>query len=153
LVKLAETIQEERDHALDKVDKASVSGGADTDLWGNEYTPALKGNFVPLGSTATDSKTIAVAVEILSGAKHGIDYRKIEAQNPVFVQIKTIKDRLNELAKRYALNHARRHGLNRPDFKVLHKMYIENGGKQMDIETIEELKKRELFYISQLRNN
>jgi len=150
LVKLAETIQEERDHALDK--SKMVQQGGNTDLFGDEYTPALTGKFIMLGSEATNSRTIAVAVEVTSGARHSIDYRKVEDQNPVYVQQEIIKKRLNDYAKRYAIKHSRGNG-HRPDFKLLHKKYLESGGKHMDLQTIEELKQREQFYISQLRSN
>lgn len=153
LVKLAETIQEERDHALNEVEKASGAGnGSDTDLFGNEYIPALKGAFSFIGSESTATKTIAVAIEITSGAKHSVDYRKIEAQNPVYVQRELIKKRLNELAKKYALRIRNNNNI-RPDFKALHKLYLEQGGKQMDIETLDELKNREKFYLSLVRSN
>lgn len=151
IVKLAETIQEERDHALDKVDKAAGAGqSSDKDLWGNDYTPALTGKFVPLGSEATTAKTIATAVEITSGMKHSIDFRKMEEQNPVYVQKEILCKRINEIAKRYALS-IRKNSGERPDFKVLHKIYLQNGGKSMDLQTIEELKAREQFYITHLR--
>lgn len=152
IVKLAETIQEERDHALDFANDKSNGNGGSTDLWGNQYTPALKGNFVPLGSEATTNKTIAVAVEITSGACHSIDFRKIEENNPVFIQREIIKKRLNDYAKRYALKLTSRNRSTKPDFKALHKIYLQNGGKNMDIETIDELKQREQFYINHLRN-
>lgn len=151
IVRLAETIQEERDHALNDKKAANDGSSADTDLWGNEYTPALKGKFVMLGSEATDARTIAVAVEITNGARHSIDHRKIEAQNPVFVQREIIKDRLNTLAKRYALK-VRTSQSMRPDFKALHKIYIQNGGKPMEEETLAELQKREKIYIQHLRS-
>lgn len=151
LVKLAETIQEERDHALDDC-KDKNSGEANTDLWGNEYTPALKGNFTPLESKATNVRTIATAVEVTSGMKVSVDYRKVEDQNPIYVQKEIIKKRLNDLAKRYAMK--KRNGSNtKPDFKLLHKLYLQGGGKHMDLETVEELKQREQFYITQLRSN
>ncbi len=151
IVKLAETIQEERDHALDEIDKHA--GATAGDLFGNQYTPALKGNFVPLGSTVTDEKTIAVAVEINSGAKFSVDYRKVESQNPVYIQREIIKKRLNEYAKRFAINLTRGNKTIKPDFKALHKIYIDQGGKNMDIETLDELKSREKFYIQRLRTN
>lgn len=152
IVKLAETIQEEREHALDKADKTAKNGGGDVDLWGN-YIPAIKGKFEAIGSEATDSKTIAVAIEITNGARFGIDYRKVEEQNPVYLQREIIKKRLNELAKKYALRLTNGNRNIRPDFKALHRIYIEQGGKPMDSETLEELRKREQFYISLLRSN
>ncbi|MBI1939156.1 MAG: DEAD/DEAH box helicase [Ignavibacteriales bacterium] len=152
IVHLAESIQEERDHALDEAERAKNNGGGDTDLFGDEYTPALRGNFVPLASESTTHKTIAVNVEISSGARHGIDHRKIEDENPVYIQKEILRDRLNMLAKRYALK--KRNGSNiKPDFKLAHKIWIEKGGKNMDIETIDELKRREQFYINLLRSN
>lgn len=149
IVKLAETIQEEREHALDQVEKSAASGENTTDLWGNEYQSALKGKFVPLGSEATNTKTIAVAVEI--GARYGIDHRRIEDQNPVFMQRETLKKRLNEHAKRFAIRNNGGNRNMRPDFKALHRIWIESGGKSMDIETLEELREREAFYLNKLR--
>lgn len=152
LVRLAETIQEERDHALDEIEKSAGASGQD-DLFGAGYIPALKGKFTPLGSTATDEKTIAVAVEITSGANFSVDHRKIESENPVYIQREIIKKRLNDYAKKFALHQTRGNRSIRPDFKALHKLYIEAGGKNMDIETIDELKNREKYYIQQLRGN
>lgn len=150
IVKLAETIQEEREHALDQL-KSAQESSSDKDLWGNQYTPALKGKFEPLASDSIGSKTIAVAVEVTT-ARYGIDHQRIEDQNPVYVQKETIKKRLNDYAKKYALKHSGGNG-NRPDFKLLHKKYLEAGGKHMDLQTVEELKSREQYYISQLRSN
>jgi superfamily II DNA or RNA helicase len=151
IVKLAETIQEERDHALDGLDKANKESRSDTDLWGNEYTPALKGRFTPLESESTNSKTIAVAIEISSGMRHSVDYRKIEEQNPAYLQKEIIRKRLNDYAKRFAMKALGGNKNIHPDFKLLHKKWMEQGGKSMDLETIEELQRRETFYIQQLR--
>lgn len=93
-----------------------------------------------------------MAVEITSGAKHGVDYRKVEAQNnPVFVQKEILKKRLNDMAKRYALKARNGNREVRPDWKLLHKLWVERGGRNMEFETIDELKKREQFYINTLR--
>lgn len=147
IVKLAETIQLERDHALDSADKAS-SGVEPGDLFGSDYTPALKGKFVPLGSEATDSKTIAVNVEISSGAKHGVDTRHApDKKDALYLQKERLKDNINLLAKRYAIRQTNGNRNIRPDFKALHKLWItEQGGKEMHLETIEELNKRLNFY-------
>lgn len=152
IVKLAETIQEERDHALAEAESAKRSSGlSDTDLFGNEYTPALKGNFVALSSESTTHKTIAVNVEITSGARFGIDHRRIEGDNPIYVQKEIIRDRLNSYAKRFAL--AQKVGSMRPDFKALHKRYLSevSGAKSMDLQTLSELKEREQYYINSLK--
>lgn len=155
IVRLAETIQEERDHALDDAERAKNNGsGGDTDFWGNEYTPALRGNFTPLESESITQKTIAVNVEITSGARHGIDHRKVEDENPIYIQKEIIRDRLNRLAKSYALK--KRNGSNqKPDFKLLHRKYLTEvpGAKHMEQQTIDELKKREQYYLQTLRSN
>ena len=153
IVRLAETIQEERDHALDEADHAkNGSEDSDVDLFGNEYTPALTGKFTPLESQSTTHKTIAVNVEITSGARFGIDHRKIlRNENPVFVQKEILRDSLNNLAKKYAIKLIRGNRNIRPDFRAAHKLWIDQGGKQMEFETIEELQKREQFYIELLR--
>lgn len=153
IVKLAETIQLERDHALEDAErKAGGADGVNTDLFGNDYTPALQGKFTPLGSEATVSKTIAVNVEISSGARHGVDTRRVPQNNdPVYLQKERLRDNINLLAKRYAIKLTNGNRNIRPDFKALHKEWISNGGKEMHLETIEELKNRLQFYQSKLR--
>lgn len=149
-VKLAETIQEERKHALATAKPVQENY---TDLFGTEMVPALKGRFEVIGSQAVNSKTIAVAVEVTS-PRYGIDHQRIEEDNnPVFVQIEIIKKRLNQHAKHYALLH--RNGNVKPDFKMLHKKYLTEipGARPMDLQTKSELIKREQYYIQQLRNN
>lgn len=155
IVKLAETIQEERDHALDEAERAKMGGqDSNVDLWGNEYTPALKGAFQPLGSETTTHKTIAVNIEITSGAKFGVDHRKsVESENPVYVQQKILRDRINSLARKYAIKLTGGNRNLHPDFRAAHRIWIEQGGKQMEFETLKELEKREEFYVSLLRNN
>lgn len=154
IVKLAETIQLEREHALENADRKVGAGDglSGTDLFGNDYTPALTGKFTPLGSEATDSKTIAVNVEISSGARHELDTRRVPQNNdPVYLQKERLRDNINLLAKRYAIKMTNGNRSIRPDFKALHKIWIEKGGKEMHLETIEELKKRLQFYQNKLR--
>ena len=153
IVKLAETIQLERDHALDDADrKAGAADGLPTDLFGNEYTPALQGKFTMLGSEATDSKTIAVNVEITSGAKHGVDTRRApQNTDPVYLQKERLRESINMIAKRYAIKQTNGNRNIKPDFKALHKIWREQGGKEMHLETIEELNKRLQFFQSKLR--
>jgi hypothetical protein len=140
---LAEQIQEERDHALEDLKKAEKAD-SDSDLWGNDYIPALKGKFTPLGSDSIGSKVISVAIEITT--KYGIDHKKIEEKNPVFIQAEIIRGRLNTLAKIYAMKTRVLH--QKPDFKALHKKYLTEvpGALPMDRETLDQLKKRQEFY-------
>lgn len=152
IVKLAETIQLERDHALDDAERAA--GGLDqSDFFGSDYTPALQGKFIPLGSEATDSKTISVNVEISSGAKHGIDTRRApDVKDPVYLQKERLRDKINFTAKLYAVKQTKGNRQIRPDFRALHKEWIsEQGGKEMHLETIEELTKRLNYYQNRLR--
>lgn len=152
LVKLAESIQEERDHALDEAKKsANAADQEQTDLFGN-YIPALTGKFIPLGSEATNNKVIAVNVEIgTGGMRTSVDHRKITEQNPIYMQKQNLRDRLNVLSKRYAIS-ASGGGNNRPDFKLAHKKWIEAGGKAMELETVDELKRRVTFYENLIRS-
>jgi|GEM_PF-1645163 len=151
MIKLAENIQIEREHALEKAErKAHASINKAYDLFGNPYyTPALKGKFVPIDSFATNQKTISVNIEI-GGAKHTIDTRKPMEQSPVYLQKEYLRNKLNNLAKKIALKF--RNGNSKPDWKYAHKLWIQNGGREMEKETIEELKKREQFYLNLLRN-
>ena len=155
VVKLAETIQEERDHALNDPKLKGKNGQSDlgyTDLFGN-YTPALTGKFIPLGSELSSSRTIAVNVEISSGMKDTVDARIDPLQSPVFIQKKLLRDQLNELAKRYALKLTGGNRNTRPDFKAAHRLWIENGGKNMEIETTDELRRRVNYYKNLLRRS
>jgi len=150
MVKLAESIQEEREHALDDCKNGANGNGAYTDLFGNEYTPALKGRFVPLGSTATDNRIIEVNVTISNGARHTIDKRKPFEESPVFQQKQILRQRLNTLAKiiakRLALRNRNGNTNIKPDWMYAHKKWKESGGKEMKLETIPELEKRLIFY-------
>ncbi len=150
IVKLAEQIQEEREHALDDA-KKNGGGESYTDLFGNEYTPALKGKFVPLESVATDINVIEVNVGISSGMKESVDTRIPPAEAPVFLKKKHLREQANALAKRIALRQNRNKN-EKPDFRFAHKIWIENGGKSMSVETIAELERRIDFYKKMLRS-
>lgn len=154
VVKLAENIQTERDHALDEAERAGAPGqDGQTDLFGNEYTPALQGRFIPIGSQATDSKTIAVNVEINGGAKHSIDERKPFEEQPVYMQKTNLRERINSLAKRIALQRRNGNANVKPDWEFAHKQYLTSGGKKMELETVDELLSRLNFYQKLLRGN
>jgi superfamily II DNA or RNA helicase len=149
IVKLAETIQLEREHALDEAERAKA-GTEETDMFGN-YTPALQGKFIPIGSTATDSRTIAVNVELTNGARFSIDHRKPFNELPVFQQKHVLREKLNMLAKRIALKNRNGNANIKPDWKFAHKKWRESGGLEMEFETVEQLNKREDFYTKMLR--
>ena len=152
IVRLAESIQEERDHALDEAERAALGQNDPDTLFGSDYQNALTGKFQPLGSDATDNKIISVNVEINNGAKHGIDHRKPEEQEPVYQQKKHLRERLNLLAKQYAIKTTNGNRSIRPDFKIAHKKWMEAGGKNMELETIDELNRRVIFYQNLIRN-
>jgi superfamily II DNA or RNA helicase len=154
VVKLAENIQTERDHALDEAERAGAPGqDGQTDLFGNEYTPALQGRFIPLSSEATDNKTIAVNVEINGGAKHSVDERKPFEEQPVYMQKTNLRERINSLAKRVALQRRNGNANVKPDWEWAHKQYLTAGGKKMELETVDELLSRLNFYQNLLRRN
>jgi len=144
IVKLAETIQEEREHALDECD--SGSDRSDRDLFGS-YIPALTGRFIPIQSDVTDGKMIRSSISISSGAEHSRDNR-ITPDSPIYLQKNFLREQMNQIAKRYAL---RFNNGCKPDFKILHKRWIEAGGKNMELETVDELRKRLAFYQNMLR--
>jgi len=148
IVKLAETIQEEREHALDELDKNK--GESDVDLFGNEYRPALQGKFVPIGSSVTNEKTLATTVGITSGMKTSI-HIPVTEQSPVFKKKEELKRTLNILAKKVALKSTNGNSSIQPDWKFAHKKYTEAGGKNMSQETVDELLKRKTFYENMLR--
>lgn len=151
IVKLAESIQEERDHALDEAKKAALNG-EDGDLFGSDYTPALTGKFVPLGSEATGEKTIAVTFDISTGMKESI-HKSVNAESPVYLQKENLRTRLNQMAKRIALRQRNGNSQTKPDWKFAHKKWIDFGGKEMELETVKELESRVQFYKNLLRSN
>jgi len=151
IVKLAEQIQEEREHALKDTGKNGFGKNGDMDLFGNEYTPALKGKFMPLGSTATEARTIEVNVGITSGMKESVDTRILPSEAPVFLQKKYLREHANRLARRIALKQRNGNQKIKPDFKFAHKLWMQNGGKNIQLETIEELENRIKFYKKLLR--
>lgn len=141
LVKLAESIQEERDHALDH-NKFTTPG--DQGQLFNDYTPALRGKFIPLDSVALESKTIAVSVELSSGMKSGIDTRRgVTSDDPVYLQKHNLKEQCNNLARRIAIKYKTG---DKPDWRMPHRLWIDRGGKNIELETIEELSQRLSFF-------
>lgn len=147
LVKLAESIQEERDHALNEADKSSEPEESNKDLFGNEYTPALKGRFVPLDAQATSNKVISVNIEISNGMK--TTTQKAAEADPLYQQKLHLKERINSLARAIAIKeHKRNNNQNaKPEFNLAHKIWIhEKGGKSIELETIDELRRRVHFF-------
>lgn len=155
IVKLAENIQDEVNHALlEAIRKAGGSGGSvDTDLFGNEtnYVEALKGKYVPLGADATDFREISVNISISSGMKESV-VKNVTEHDPIFIQKEHLRNNINTLARRIAL-HKRNGSTNeKPDFRLAHKLWIERGGKPIEQETITELKRREDYFRQLLRS-
>ena len=155
VVKLAENIQVERDHALDEAERDGTPGmEGQTDLFGNaDYIPALKGKFIPIGSEATDNKTIAVNVEINGGAKHSVDTRVPPDQQPVFMRKHNLREQINSLARKVALKRKNGNPHAKPEWEWAHKQYMQSGGKKIELETVDELLKRLNFYKDLLRRN
>lgn len=137
IVTIAETIQEERDHALYEIEEEKK---AEKGLF-PDYTPALKGDFIPLGSKATTAKTISVNV----GISNGMITKKIIRQNlPIFEQKIQLRERLNDLAKDIAKKNSK--GNKDIDWQFAHRLWIANGGKNMENESLEELQNRMIYY-------
>jgi superfamily II DNA or RNA helicase len=141
IVKLAEKIQEERDHALEEVEKkARKEPEENKDLFGNNYTPALTGKFQPIQSMVTNSNIISVSIGLADDIKKPSPGTKY---TPHFLERERLKERINSLAKTIARNK----NPHTPDWKYAHNIWIkEKGGKDIDIETIDELKRRLKFY-------
>lgn len=157
IVKLAENIQDEVNHALAEAKRRSGTssfGGVDIDLFGNEssYTTALKGKYIPLGAEATDFHEISVNISINTGMKESVVKSSLN-EDPVFIQKEYLRNNINRLAKRIALFKRNGNQNIKPDFKYAHKKWIENGGKSMEQETIQELQKRVQFYQNLMRSS
>lgn len=148
LVKLAETIQEERNHALDTCEPGA-EGETETDLFGNEYTPALDGRFIPLDSFVTGGKVIQTTIS--SGMKTGTSTTAPE-DVPLFMIKKRKKEKINDLSKLIARKSTKGNKDIKPDWKLAHKKWTEAGGKNIDEQNIDELDDRIKFYTKLLRN-
>lgn len=151
LVKLAQEINAEREHALDQAKNGGNGFGGDPDMFGTDYTPALEGRFIPLGSTAFEGDVIEISVGISSGMKQSV-VKTITHESPVFEQKEALRKRLGALAKRIALKQRNGNSKIKPeDWKYAHKVWKERGGKEMGAETVKELESREIFYRQLLR--
>lgn len=148
IVKLAETIEEEREHALEKC-KAAAEEGETLPLF-NDYKPARKGKFQALGSEVKESRLLRVNVGISSGAR----FTKVRtAEEGLYMQKIRLRDNINRLARSIAIYEQKRYNLPHADFKKYHSMWMkEKGGKAMEQETVEELQKREQFFRTIMAN-
>ena len=137
ITKMAKEIQEEREHSLAEAERT-----ANTDLFGNpisDYIPARQGKFIPLSSEALHATVYQTTVEIGSGARmHTVP----QTEQTIYEQKRRMKERINSIAKNLALRDAREMRLERPDFPRYHRMWIDNGGKNIELETLPELEKR-----------
>jgi superfamily II DNA or RNA helicase len=150
IIGLAETIQEERNHVLDQAEKSS-DDDQQRNLFGEPvYTPALKGKFQAMGAELTTSKLMSVNVDISKGAKFSV-VKSPSADDPIYIQKERLRDYLNTLAKRYARRQTNGNPAIHPDYSALHKLWRQNGGKPMEMETLQELEKRVQFYEARLR--
>lgn len=137
ITKMAKEIQEEREHSLAEAERTAT-----TDLFGNpvnDYVPARQGKFIPLSSEALQATVYQTSVEIGSGAKMSVVQ---QTEQTVYEQKRRLKERINSIAKNLALKEAREMRLERPDFPRYHRMWIDNGGKNIELETLPELEKR-----------
>jgi hypothetical protein len=150
IIGLAETIQEERNHVLDQAEKSS-DDDQQRNLFGEPvYTPALKGKFQAMAAELTTSKLMSVNVDISKGAKFSV-VKSPSADDPIYIQKERLRDYLNTLAKRYARRQTNGNPAIHPDYSALHKLWRQNGGKPMEMETLQELEKRVQFYEARLR--
>ncbi|HEX2868773.1 MAG TPA: DEAD/DEAH box helicase [Ignavibacteriales bacterium] len=143
MVKIAREIEEEREHALEEAERKKAAGEGDGDmgLFGNDYTPARQGKFQILSSHAGAMTMVKVNVGISGGAK----FKKAAKGEDLSVfELKLrLRDTINRLAKNLATSDARREQNPKPDWYKYHRLWIDQGGKHMENETVEELKKRE----------
>jgi len=157
IVKLAENIQDEVNHALLEAKRRSGASGdngsIEKDLFGQEtnYTEALKGEYFPLGADATGFREISVNISISSGMKESI-VKTITDRDPIFVQKEQLRSDINKMARRIAMLRRGQNSKEPPDFKYPHNIWIQQkGGKKIEIETITELQKRKEFFRTLLR--
>lgn len=152
MIKLAENIQDEVNHALYESKRRSFGNNdVGKDLFGNEmnYTPALKGKFIPIGADAINQREMFININIGNGMKEGL-LKSTDEDEPIFMRKEKLRAEINRLAMRVA-KYFNRNNNGLPDFKIAHKLWIEKGGKPIEIETIDELKKRLEFYYSLLK--
>jgi superfamily II DNA or RNA helicase len=147
LIKMAKAISEEREHALDELKKQGIAAkdrnNPQTSLF-SDYQPALQGKFKPLGGIAGESRIITATMKISSGAKFSTVKARVPGEEePVYLQKERLRNEINAIVKQVALRFATN---GRPDFPATHRMWLQAGGKPIETETIEELKKRKNFY-------
>ncbi|MDD4291969.1 MAG: hypothetical protein PHX51_07040, partial [Clostridia bacterium] len=100
---------------------------------------------------ATDFREISVNISINNGMRSEV-VKAITNESPVFLQKEEMRKRLNLLAKRVALKMNAGRSTTKPDFKIAHRLWIDNGGKSMELETVNELNQRIEFYQRLLRS-
>ena len=146
LVKLAEEIEKERVHAL--ADCTSGEAGEQGEIF-PDYVPSRKGNFEMLGSRALQSTTLRANVEITRGAKF---IQSGEADLSMFERKHRLKETINLTCRRLAIRDAQRMKQNKAEFGKYHKLWMEKGGKPIEVETLEELQKR-LEFVQRFASN
>ncbi|HEX2866525.1 MAG TPA: DEAD/DEAH box helicase family protein [Ignavibacteriales bacterium] len=150
IVKIAREIEQEREHALEEVDKKEKEQGENYNLFG-EYEPARKGSFVPIGSEATTAILVKSNVRIPNQAE--LKNKPSIERESVFQVKEKLKAQINRMAKVLAIRDANAtHFSQRPDFQKYHKMWIEKGGKNLEKETVEEMEQR-LKWLKTMQGN
>jgi superfamily II DNA or RNA helicase len=151
----AQTIEEEREHSLDKATRAT--GGADKIDTGEIKPEKEKKEFKAISAEVTGTEQLSFGFSTNDLVSKLFNISKGQANNvltkvtlpqpaeeekplPIFEKIKLLREDISQLAKVYAKKKA--NGSGEIDWEIAHKDWMKNGGKSISSETVFELERR-----------
>jgi len=160
ILMFAQTIEEEREHALDKATRAS--GNSEKIESTDEKPEKEKKDYKAISAEVT--KTEQLSFQINDGLLTKMfNIPQVQANNimirvslpeiveekpiPIFEKKKLLREEIAQLAKSYAKKKA--NGSGEIDWEKAHKDWIANGGKNIDKETVYELEKRKKWLMKE----
>ncbi len=158
IVDYAQKIEEEREHYLNKVDYVEDIFDRD-DEFNNKKELPEEDSFEAIHSVATDKIQLELdfgrefALPEERNNKHkwesGSYMMEEDDENiPVYQKVENLKQDINELSRAIAMKQ-RKKG-EKVDWNFAHKKWLNIGGKSIEKETIDELKKRKEWLYSQI---
>lgn len=151
IIGFAETIEEEREHALDKATRDNDTAGS-SDISDGDKEQKEKKDFKPIRSVVTNkeqlefflddkiSKMFNIPKELAGNVSVNVVLPEEvkEEPVPVFEQKRLLREEISRLAKLYAKNR----GNGNIDWEIAHKDWMKQGGKNIEKETVKDLEKR-----------
>lgn len=137
--KMITEITDEKNHALAGLQSQEPL----PDLFGNKPEP-YQGDFQIIQTQATGTQEIHVNLNIRGNLKRTYIRVTPEEELPIYEQEKRLRDRINNLAKQYAKTIPGVGG--KLDFRAAHRLWIKQGGQNIELEDLATLRRREEFY-------